>query len=385
MRSLSTRSMSAPRLSLRAGFHRGLLGRVAARVLAAWVCLAPVSALAAPAATSEGPSSSKVEGASVAVLPVRFEDALAEGDERELEEVISVAFEHPELELVEGAKVERAHVDSCEGAPDEACMRAIGVELGVSHVVEVVVHARERDFNIVFRALSMSGSRSVSEVEVECLVCGVSEVRDRVAAQAALLRDRLLIVSEPGSVIIEGGPAGAKVSVDGRRVGELPFEGELSSGEHDLLVSARGYYDEFVPVTIVPGTVERVEVELVPEAAGERQWQRPFSWAMVGVGGAGIAVGTTLLALDKRDHLSRCDNPANIDANGDCKWIYETLRGGVGALCVGVAALSIGATLLVVNRRVAKPKPKVSAREQARRDSLRVGLGLGHLELSGRF
>lgn len=327
---------------------------------------------------------------SVVLLPIRFEDRMAEADQRELEAILSTAFEHPGVTTYQGQKVTRAQSSVCGEDLDDACMRAIGTELGATHVVELVVRSQDRDFNLEFRVIRVASQRDPNIVEFDCEVCGIAEVRDRVAAQAAQLRDRLLVDAEPGRVLVEGSPEGAKVSVDGRRVGEVPFEGELSTGEHELLISARGYYNRYVPVTVSPGSVERIVIELEPDLGEDRAWQRPTGWALVGVGSAAIVSGTALLLIDGRPYAGRCSDPANIDVNGTCRWIYQTGAGGIAILSVGIAAASVGATMLAFNRP-AKPRKSKSPesakaeRARARAASLQVGFGLNHLTLSGRF
>ncbi|PRP91236.1 PEGA domain protein [Enhygromyxa salina] len=374
--------MSRPRDLLCA---RLALARLALAVFAAIGLATPAAhASAPPAEATPDPSE-----ASVALLPVVFADALPEDDERALEDVVGVAFEHPELELVRGPRVERARASNCPGEADEACLRAIGRELGVTHVVTVVVHARDRDFEVELQALTVAGSGRPSEIEVECLVCGIAEVQDRVAAQAALLRERVLIDTQPGRIAIEGSPDAATVSIDGRRVGRLPYEAELGSGEHQLLVSSRGYYDALVPVSVAPGTVEQVwvELEVDPNSRGRRSWQRPVGWAAVGAGVAGIGVGVGLLVIDGRPYLGRCDDPANLGVNGECKWLYQSLGAGVGVLALGMVAANVGTTLLILDRwnRRQAPTSAATARRRERAASLKLRVGLGQLELSGQF
>lgn len=345
--------------------------------------LAPASVLASPAAEEAE------AGKRVALLPIRFEDPLPEADQRELEEVLRTAFEHADIELVEGQKFDKARAKLCAEGVDEACMRALGAEFELTHVVELIVHAQDRDFDLEFRVQSIGSERSPNIVEFECPVCGVAEVRDSVAAQAVLVRDRLLVDSEPGKVLISGTPEGAKISIDGRRVGELPFEGELTSGEHELQISARGYYDRVIPVNVGPGTVEELEVELEPDLGVNRSWQRPLAWSLLGLGSAGFVSGVALLVIDGRPIPNLCSDLDNIDFEGNCRWIYNTSVGGITALSLGIAAASVGATMLVFTRpeRAPKSAPKSAKRARAleRTRSLRVGVSPSMLQLSGRF
>lgn len=353
--------------------------------LEAWT---PTASAAAPTSRDEVEAT---ESSSVAVLPIVFEGELPEGDQRELAETIEQAFEHPELDLVTGAKVERAYAERCADEATAACLRKLGRELGVTHALAVVVRASNRDFEVEMRVVSVAGSREPSEAEVECPVCGIAEVRDRVAAQAAQLRDRVLADIQPGRVVVEGDPEGATVSVDGRRVGRLPYEGELTTGEHELRVSERGYFDELVTVNISGGATERVSVDLEVDSGarsvGARDWFRPVGWTAIGVGIAGVGAGIGLLTIHGRPHEQRCSDFSNIDANGECKWLYETIGAGAGALAVGITLANVGTTMLILDRQRTRTKSESASasRWRARADSLRVGVGLRGFVLSGQF
>lgn len=353
-----------------------------------------LTALLGTSATASPPADTSTDepgGASVALMPISFEDPLPEQDQRALADRIAAAFVHPRLDLLSGSRVARAYTSACPDGSNDTCLRALGRELGVTHVVTVAARVQDRDFEVELQALSVAGSHRPASIEVECLVCGIAEVQDRVAAQAAVLRDRVLIDRQPGRIVVIGSPNTAAVSIDGRGVGRVPYEGEVSSGEHELVVTARGYYDEVVPVVVASGTVERIEIDLEVRAEPQVEnqgWWKPVGWSAVGVGSVGVVAGVALLVIDGGPHTSRCDDPASFDVNGRCQWIYATKWAGVGALALGLISANVGATLLILDHRERDGDPEQSTRAAARRariGSLRVGFGLSSLELSGRF
>ena len=348
-----------------------------------WIpALVLATCLASSTEADGAPPSDGASGPSVALLPIEFVDPLPEADQAGLERTIRDAFETPDLDLVQGAKVERARERGCPAQLDETCLRAIGSELGVTHVVTVEVHSADQDFRVLLRALGVTGDRSPSEVEVECPVCGIAEVESSVAAQAVVLRDRVIADVQPGRLVVEGTPEGATVRVDGRRVGVVPFESELASGEHELLVSERGYFDAIVPIQITAGAVERIRVDLEPageEDRTQKRWRSPVGWTALGLGLAGAGAGVGLFVLHGRPHANLCDDMANIDINGACKWVYQTQAAGIGLLVGGVVVAGVGVTLVAIDRR------KSRSSDTARARNLKLGVGLGRIEISGHF
>ena len=71
-------------------------------------------------------------------------------------------------------------------------------------------------------------------------------------------------------------------------------------------------------------------------------------------GFAATASGAALVALHGREHQGRCDGPQGVDADGDCRYVHQTLAPGVVSLIGGVALSATGVTLLVVGRRQAE-------------------------------
>ena len=92
-----------------------------------------------------------------------------------------------------------------------------------------------------------------------------------------------------GRVRILGNIAGAAVHVDGERVGEIPFEGDIEGGEHRITVSSDGMKDWTQMVTIVAGQIIPIQVRLRPAM------NRGGAWATASIGvlmiGGGIALG----------------------------------------------------------------------------------------------
>ena len=169
----------------------------------------------------------------------------------------------------------------------------------------------------------------------------------------------------------EGAPDGTVVTVDGAVVGSLGAPLHLAKGAHVVLVTAVGYrgkrYDvvvrdgEIRVLRVTPGTALEAEVptELTQHPARApspraTSWTRPVGVASMGLGLAGIWVGSLagLMAIDRRDvQRTQCDatdacTSAGLDAAHDgATWATVS----TAAFIAGGALLALGGALVVVS------------------------------------
>lgn len=136
------------------------------------------------------------------------------------------------------------------------------------------------------------------------------EIEPRILAAEQHLRDRGV-----QQVTVVSSPAGATVSLDGRRVGVAPFTQELAPGRHQLGLELRGFReasasfelraDHAIDVAVV---LRRTEDTTTVSVAGSRvpdsgpaevsaPWPtriHPVTWATLGVGFAGLGAALGL-------------------------------------------------------------------------------------------
>jgi hypothetical protein len=114
-----------------------------------------------------------------------------------------------------------------------------------------------------------------------------------------------------GRVRILGNIAGAAVHVDGQRVGEIPYEGDIEGGEHRITVSSDGMKDWSQTVTIVQGQIIPIQVRLRPAM------NRGGAWATATMGvlmiGGGIALGMMSNGLETDLRAARNAGTLNED------------------------------------------------------------------------
>ncbi len=68
----------------------------------------------------------------------------------------------------------------------------------------------------------------------------------------------------PGIVMVTSNPVGAEILVNGQKIGNTPFQGDIVSGIHQIEIRKTLYYPEIVSITVEPGKVQTITQELKP-------------------------------------------------------------------------------------------------------------------------
>lgn len=304
---------------------------------------------AAPA----GGATTQAEEVRIAVLPLRVDGQVDEATRTSWVSGLRRGLGRGSFALLDQDVVDRA------GGLEE--VRAAGA----THAVRTAVAIKNRDFVLKLELLDARSGRVLFGSEERCEICGVGEVADLLDSQGALLQTRLAAQGQgPPVLVIDTRPSGAMVYVDGEVVGTTPLQRSLLAGGRKIRVTMAGYVAEERELTFVPGAREEVVVEL-QRTPGNPKW-RALGGASLGGGVALLGVGITLLALDDRPFEKRCTG-GNMDADGDCRWLYNTGWGGAALAVTGAVLATLGIMALVRNRA---PRPTRQARV------LPVGLGL---------
>jgi hypothetical protein len=197
----------------------------------------------------------------------------------------------------------------------------------------------------------------------DCEICSFDEVTEAavelaqaVAVRGAELPDRS---AEPAPVSFEGqisvgsDPPGAEVFVDGESYGFTPFDGEVGVGTREIEVRKEGYVTARQTVEVTSKESRAVTMALEP--AETNGWWTPktsriVTWSAIGAGSAAMLSGFVLLGIDENPYKRDCEG-ANVDADGGCKFRYNTLGAGVGLTVSGLALVAAGTTLLILDRK----------------------------------
>lgn len=261
---------------------------------------------------------------------------------------------------------------SCEG---RGCAAEISAGTGASYVLLSKISVEDRDFAVHLELLDAAGVALASSDE-RCELCGLAEVGALLEAQGARLRAKLEdLIKGPPVLVISTTPPGAMVMIDNQVVGATPLERVMNQGDHVVAVIRDGYVTEARDVTLVEGVRSNLEFTLrrTPEFAKVRK----LGWAALAVGVPVIAGGVGLLVIDGSPARGRCDGE-NVDANGNCKFIYNTDWTGALTMTAGGVLATIGVMLLLrtQDRRVTRTKKAVS---------VEAGISPTGVVLYGRF
>lgn len=268
---------------------------------------------------------------------------------------------------------------------DAVCWQQLSSQYDVTHFLVVVVHFSDPDYRINARLVDGRSGLDVGAQQTTCDLCGVAELEERVRDVAATMRrDVEATLVLPPVLYVTSTPTGATVSVDGERVGVTTLEMTAVAGRHRVEIAAPGHVTEALDVELVGGVRRELAVPLRPEppepvAMSSAHNDRGMPGKLLGLGigsivaGAGaVAGGAVLVVLDDQPIDRDCDG-SNVDALGRCRYLHDTIGGGIGLVVGGGALLVAG---VVVTALVAKSR---------RRVTLGPAPGLRGIALSGRF
>jgi hypothetical protein len=175
-----------------------------------------------------------------------------------------------------------------------------------------------------------------------CEICGIEEASEKVSLAASALRGRLEALAQtPARFVIRSRPVGARVAVDGRKIGRTPVDHELEAGVHKLSLAAEGYDPLERTVTAVSGVDESLDLDLVPLPT--KFPYRLAGWSAIVVGAAAIAAGIWAFTFDGKP-LS-C-SPDQVGPNGTCPDLRDTRVLASTLVGAGAAAGTLGVTWL---------------------------------------
>ena len=312
----------------------------------------------------------------VAILPVRGGIGLTEADREHLRARSRAALLGPWVRVVEDEEL--ATAEACE---DQACRQRSLSAHGVTYWLTTEIEGRDRMYSVRTALHSVDDAEALAHTEERCVVCGRVELAELVAAQTLSMR-RFLSETEddPAAVVVNARPRSAQVEVDGVLVGKGHVSTVVSPGEHEIRVSARGYDPQELTLPVTRGVTRSVEVRLThPELP--RRLHRPLAIGALATAAVGIGVGAALVAADGEPVARRCssDDPLSFDAEGDCRYVHQTLEVGVVVTAMGVGLAGAATTLLVVDALRRKRHGKTW------KGRVRLHLGPSRVGLSGAF
>jgi hypothetical protein len=304
----------------------------------------------------------------VVVFPVGGDATLAAAHSAEVLSRVQSSLEDSGMTVLVGDDLARAATDA-HAAPcsDPSCAPALLPALHASLGVGVALWSRNGLVQVSVVLTDEHGTLVSADAD------GAEGVIDQ-ATQGALSQARARWATREGSPVrVVGSPEGASITIDHDPVGSIPYEGHLSPGTHQFVVSADGHRTERRSVEIpasanpidvrfglTPGSDEEVRHD--DHATREPDDGRPL---VIGTGIGVMAAGVGLLVpgiVNVATAAERCVSGCDGDPAMRVVSVPHT-DGGFGLAVTGVIVLAIGAVLLIVGASAGAPqRSSVTAR-----------------------
>jgi hypothetical protein len=310
------------------------------------------------------------------ILPVTFEGDVAEPMRPTLDDAFAEQVQG------EGYSVDRVAEDP--GCSDDACYVALAKERGATHVVRATISGRDRDYEMKVELIDGESGAVIAKADGFCDTCGAEEVEEFVVDKAVRLKGTLRAQKVgPATLVVNSSPEGAAVYLDDQLVGTTPLELDTVAGDRLVKLSLDGYVAAEREISLVGGVEKRVELTLAPVPridSAETDSKTPkilkaSGGAAIGVGLAMLGAGIALLVINDQPIDRKCTGD-NVDADNDCKFLHDTLAGGIGLAAGGAVVAGVGVGLLVWGIKKGKRQPSATAR---------LGVTRNGLMVSGRF
>jgi hypothetical protein len=293
------------------------------------------------------------QGQRLAVLPLKIEGQADKDTRARWTTKLREGLARGQAGLVEPITVLPFVEGNCDR---QSCYDRVRANSGATHLVRTTVVAKNRDFLLKLDLIDAKTGTVVLTEDETCEICGIEEVATLLDSQGAMLQTRLAAMGAgPAMLILDTTPSGAVVYVDGEAVGTTPIERPVLEGSHRIRVNLNGYVAEERELSFVNGARQDVKLELQRMPGDPKT--RALGIAGLAGGIALLGAGVALAVLDDREYKPNCTG-ANVDADMDCKFLFNT--GPLGAAMIGVGAIlgTLGAVALIRNRgRKAASKP----------------------------
>jgi hypothetical protein len=254
---------------------------------------------------------------------------------------------------------------------EQLCSLAQAKKVDANWLLEVALVTDGADQTLRFSIRYVESGETIAAFEDVCELCGRAELDAFIDTMIGALGAKLRALEpEAARITIVGMPDRAAVTVDGRRVGTLPWQGEIEAGEHEVMVERRGFLPTRRSIDVVGGTHERVQVSLERDPAATSRAMKISGWTLVAAGAASAGGGAVLLAMDGRPHRDSCAEP---DTQGRCPNMYSSRAGGIALTVLGGTALIVGGSLLIYEHvRFRRTKWRAGIQPGMRRASLQI-------------
>lgn len=235
-------------------------------------------------------------------------------------------------------------------AADLQCQESLAQQVDATAVLIIKAAAAESRLSMLaVQLLDIPTGVVVGKEDAGCSACSLSEAR------AAILRLTRKLLQDAatrgrGTLQVSSEVPGAKVVVDGRELGSVPFTHEAFEGPHEVEVTRAGYLPYKTTAQVVRGQTAVVAASSQKSAVATPQPGRAPAgrprWRLV-VGGVTLGAGLVLLGFGASALAAQGTCVDAVIAPAElCDNLYAT--SGVGGALLGTgAALAVGGIVLL--------------------------------------
>ncbi len=301
-------------------------------------------------------------GEPVIVTPTVTGGELAVAARERLEARLREAVRKSDLSVVNTTQDVATAALACE---DDKCRAIVLRDNGARYLLVPSISVEDQDYALKLTLFGARGQQ-IATLEETCSLCGLAEAEDVLADLGARIGRKVEVASRASALTVTSDPAGARVFVGDELVGTTPFELPLEAGSHALRIELDGYITQQRNVDVVAGENQdlpfRLQQKPVDTAAQHRQVKvlKGLGWTSLALGLGALSSGVALIVLDEKPITSDCSG-ANVDIEGNCRWRYSTLEGGIGVAVGGAVLIGTATALLVAARKRSKSQKSSNA------------------------
>ncbi len=287
-------------------------------------------------------------GVPVVAAPAQAHGELNEAMAERLDDSLREAVRKSDIRLV---KVPEKLAERAVDCSDDDCRAALISKADAKFLLVPEITLVDKDYQMRLTLYAASGGEATS-LEETCSLCGLVEASELMADLGARMGRKIDLATRGAFVEIRSEPPGAKVYIGRDLVGTTPLELPVDAGAHQVRIEMPGRIGIRRKIDVVAGEATVLDFELQPlppRSARDRKLYAGLGWAGFALGLAAVTGGSALVRMDEEPVKSDCSGE-NIDFQGNCRWRYDTLEGGIAMITTGSLLIGTGVVLLVVGR-----------------------------------
>jgi hypothetical protein len=281
----------------------------------------------------------------VAIARLQFEGKVPEVSQELFAQRLIQGLTAAHFEVLPGRDVEQkiaASNQNLVGCQSASCYPAVASAVAASYLITAQVTESNKTYTMVLEIINGRTGGVLASNRERCETCGVEEAGEKMGLAASALRERLEVEARsPARLVIRSRPAGAAVVLDGKQTGFTPLDTSLPGGFHRMSVVLADHEPVSRSFSVVSGLEEAIDLDLV--RIPSKFPYRTAGWSTLGGGVALFIAGIITMSADNGQISCSLEEK---DIKGNCPYVRSTKWWGTALVAMGVAAATVGGTIL---------------------------------------